>query len=414
MHFTRFIAKRIGPTQKKKNNMSDTALKIALSAVSLGLAVMLISVSVVTGYKKEIYRKIMGFESHITITNRSMNTTYETKPFDQRYRRHINRELFPELKHIQAYATKPAIISNNNEIQGVVMKGVGADYNREFVEKHLECGKMLPTDSSKRSYQIVISRKLANILNVKLGDKLHFYFIQDPPAVRAFSVCGIYNTGIQTIDASFALCDIRQIQRLNRTDENMVSGLEVQTYNINQIESLTEKLRRSIGAVPTEEGNLPLINSFKDNNPAIIQWLQLTDVNVEIIITLMIIVAVFNMISGLLIIILERTSMIGILKALGASNFHIKKIFMYNGMQLVFRGILWGNILGISILVIQKYGKLIPLDPSIYYVDTVPVNLNILNILLLNAGTALAGILALLLPTLIISTISPSKTIKFN
>lgn len=414
MNFVRYTAKRIGPTQKKKHNMSNTALKIALSAVSLGMVVMLIAIAVVTGYKKEIYRKITGFESHVTITNRGMNMTYETKPFDQRYRRHIDPAQYPELKHVQAYATKPAIISRNDEIQGIVLKGIGSDYNTQFIEEHIVAGKMFPTDSAKRSYQIVISQKLANLLEAGIGDKLHFYFIQDPPRVRAFIISGIYDTGMQTIDAAFALCDIRQIQRLNGTDENMVSGLEIQAHSFKQIDALTEKLQGDLGAVQTEEGNLPQINSFKDNNPALVQWLKLTDINVEIIISLMIVVAVFNMISGLLIIILERTSMIGILKALGATNRQIKKIFVFNGSQLILRGMLWGNLIGISLLALQKYGKLIPLDPSVYYVDTVPVDLNWLHILLLNLGTAGVTVAALFLPTLIISTISPSKTIKFN
>ncbi len=414
MNFIFFTAKRIGPTSKKKNKMSNTALHIAGSAVSLGLAVMIIAVAVVTGYKKEIYRKIMGFESHITVTNRSMNLTYETKPFNKNFADSIDRSKYPAIKNIQAFATKPAIISQNEEIEGVILKGIGPNYDTKFIEEHLEEGKLLDAKADKRSNQTVISRKLANLLQVDVGDKMNFFFIQDPPRVRSFEISGIFNTGVQTIDAAFAICDIRHIQRLNAWEENMVGGIEIQATSHTAIDNLTEQLREEFSGFITEDGNMLQINSFKDNNPMIVQWLALTDINVEIILVLMIVVAVFNMISGLLIIILERTSMIGILKAMGAADSQIKKIFIINGAQLIFRGMIWGNIIGIGLLLIQKYGELIPLDPAIYYVDTVPVQLNILHILLLNAGTAAVTIVSLFLPTLIISKISPSKTIKFN
>jgi lipoprotein-releasing system permease protein len=414
LNFVFFTAKRIGPTSKKKDKMSNTALHIAGSAVSLGLAVMIIAVAVVTGYKKEIYRKIMGFESHITVTNRSMNMTYEAKAFNKSFADSIDRSKYPHIKNIQAFATKPAIISQNDEIEGVILKGIGPDYDTDFIREQLEEGELLNVKTDKRSNQTVISRQLANRLQVTVGDKMNFFFIQDPPRVRSFEISGIFNTGVQAIDAAFAICDIRHIQRLNGWEENMAGGIEIQATDHTVIDALTEQLREEFSGFITEDGNMLEINSFKDNNPMIVQWLALTDINVEIILVLMIVVAVFNMISGLLIIILERTSMIGILKALGAANRQIKKIFIINGAQLILRGMLWGNIIGIGLLLIQKYGEIIPLDPAIYYVDTVPVQLNVLHILLLNAGTAAVTIVSLFLPTLIISKISPSKTIKFN
>ncbi|MEA2041266.1 MAG: FtsX-like permease family protein [Bacteroidota bacterium] len=414
MNFTYFTAQRIGPSSKGKNKMSNTALNIAGSAVSIGIAVMLIAVAIVIGYKNEIYKKLMGFESHISITNRDMNMTYETIPIDKNIEKYIDFEAYEQVIHHQIFATKPAIISQNEEIQGVILKGIGNDYDTDFIQEHLTQGKLLNITPGEKSNETVISKQLAIKLGIDLGDKIKFFFIQDPPRVRALKVAGIYNTGMQTIDELFVLCDIKHIQKLNGWSPNEVGGIEIKISKLSETENTTNKIRNKLSGVITEEESMFKINNFKENNPMLIRWLSLTDKNAEIILILMIIVAVFNMISGLLIIILERTNMIGILKAMGASNFQIKKIFIFNGAQLILRAMIWGNLIGIGLLALQKYAELIPLDPAIYYVDTVPVSLNLTHILMLNLGTALITILALFLPTLVISKISPSKTIKFN
>lgn len=417
MNFAYFIAKRITFSKEIKKSISNSVLKIAVAAVAIGMAVMIITVSVVTGFKNEIYRKIIGFRSHITIKNRDMNSTFENQAIlkNQIFYPNITNE--EGIKHIQVYATKPAIIKTKSEIQGIILKGADTDFDWSFFKENLTEGEIIKISEKERSKKIVISRSLADLLELKIDDKLTVYFVRNPPRIRIFEVSGIFDTGMEEFDKIFAVCDIKHIQRLNNwneKDNKLVGGFEIHIDNFDDLDEMTEKVREIAGSIIDEDGSMLEVSNYKENFPQIVDWLNLSDMNVVVILTLMIIVAILNMISGLLIIILERTNMIGILKAIGAENSKIRKIFILKGAYLIGKGLLWGNLIGISFLLIQKYFSVIPLNPKTYYVDTVPVNFDLLNLLFLNFGTFGITIFSLIFPAMMISKISPSKTIKFN
>ncbi len=394
--------------------MSASVLNIAVSVVAVGIAVMIITVSVVTGFKNSVYKKIIGFQAHITIKNRDINETYETLPVSKKQPFYPSITKIRGINHIQIYATKPGIIKTRSEVQGIILKGVGNDYNWTFLKENLIEGRVPDIFADKKTNDILISEKTASLLNYKTGDNVDIFFIQNPPKARRFKVCGIYKTGMQELDKMIAVCDIRQIQKINGWNKDQISGFEVFIDDFVSPEEMTEKVQDEVASVINEDGSMLKVSNYLRDNAFIVQWLKLSDTNVVVILTLMIIVSVLSMIAALLTIILERTSMIGVLKALGADNSKIIKIFLYNGAFLILKGLIIGNILSIGILLLQRFFKLIPLNPDLYYVDSVPVDFNIFNILLLNAGTLIISILVLILPALLVAKIHPSKTISFK
>ncbi len=394
--------------------MSASVLNIAVSVVAVGIAVMIITVSTVTGFKHGVYKKIIGFQAHITIKNRDINETYETLPISE------NQAFYPDItkidgiNHIQIYATKPGIIKTKTEVQGIVLKGVGKDYNWDFLKENLIKGRLPDVNADKKTKDILISQKTADLLGYDVGDNTDIYFIQNPPKARRFKICGIYKTGMEELDKMIAVCDIRQIQKINNWRKDQISGFEIFIDDYTNPEEMTQKVQDEVSSVISEDGSMLQVSNYMRDNAFIVQWLKLSDTNVVVILTLMIIVSVLSMIAALLTIILERTTMIGILKALGADNKKIISIFLYNGMFLILKGLIIGNILGVSLLAVQKFFKLIPLNPDLYYVDSVPVDLNFLNFLLLDLGTLAISVLVLIIPALLVAKINPSKTINFN
>ena len=394
--------------------MSASVLNIAVSVVAVGIAVMIITVSTVTGFKRGVYKKIIGFQAHITIKNRDINETYETLPVSE------NQPFYPDItkikgvNHIQVYATKPGIIKTKTEVQGIVLKGVGKDYNWDFLKENLIKGRLPDVNSDIKTNDILISQKTADLLAYNLGDKTDVYFIQNPPKARRFNICGIYKTGMEELDKMIIVCDIRQIQKINNWSKDQISGFEIFIDDYTDPEEMTQKIQDEVSSVINEDGSMLQVSNYMRDNAFIVQWLKLSDTNVVVILTLMIIVSVLSMIAALLTIILERTTMIGILKALGADNRRIISIFLYNGMFLILKGLIIGNVLGVSLLVVQKYFKLIPLNPDLYYVDSVPVDLNVLNFLMLDSGTLVISVFVLIIPALLVAKINPSKTINFN
>ncbi|NPA67674.1 MAG: ABC transporter permease [Chlorobi bacterium] len=394
--------------------MSTSVLNIAVSVVAVGIAVMIITVSTVSGFKKAVYQKIIGFQAHITIKNRDINETYETRPINK------NQPFYPDItrikgiKHIQIYAAKPGIVKTKTEVSGIILKGIGKDYNPYFLKENLVNGRLPDIKSSKKSKDILISQKTANLLNLKTGDNMDVYFIQNPPKARRFKICGIYKTGMQELDKMIAVCDIRQIQKINGWTKNQISGFEIFIDNFADIEKMTQKVQDEVAGIISNDGSMLQVSNYMRDNQFIVQWLKLSDTNVAVILILMIIVSVLSMIAALLTIILERTAMIGILKALGADNKKIISVFLYNGGFLILKGLIIGNFLGISLLMSQKYFKIIPLNPDLYYVDSVPVDINLFHILLLDAGSLAISIAVLILPAMLVAKISPSKTINFK
>ena len=409
-----FIAKRLNSQKETRKRFPGTIMGIAVFGIALGLAVMLVAISIVTGFKEEIRNKVIGFGSHIQILNYDSNVSFETNPID------ASPVFLPRIKningvkHIQVFGLKAGIVKTQNDIQGLVLKGVGQDYDWSFFDKSMLEGNSFRIKNDTVSNSIVISSFLAKKLKLKTGDSFQMWFIQDTPRFRKFIISGIYETSLQEFDKTFAIMDLRHIQRLSGWEENQVSGLEMMVSDFKEIDQITTKVNEIVSTSFFGDGSRLKVINIVEKYPQIFDWLNLQDINVMIIIILMLLVAGINMISGLLIIILDRTNMIGILKALGTTNRSIRNIFLYQSAYLITKGLLWGNILGISLCLLQKYFGIIHLDPTSYYLSTVPVNINFINIFLLNAGTVIAILTFLILPSMLISRISPAESIRFK
>ena len=407
MNVEYFIAKRLIGAKEGNNRLSRPIIRIAILAIALSVAVMLISIGVVKGFKKDISDKVIGFGSHIQITAFSDNNSYETKAISE------NQEFYPSIenkegiKHIQVFATKAAIIKTKDEIHGVILKGVGSDFDATFFESNLEQGEVPIYNDTLTSSRVIISKKIANLLELEIGEKLIMYFVQDPPRVRKFVIAGIYTTELEEFDNLYVFGDIRHIQKLNNWSTDSVGGFEI---TINNFEDLDEQTKMVYEKIPY---NLNA-QSIKEINPQIFDWLKLQDINVNVIIILMLIVAAINIITALLILILERTKLIGILKAIGQNNWSVRKVFLYNATYLIAKGLLWGNLIGIGLCLLQKYFHIISLNPSTYYMNTVPIHLIFSDILLLNFGAMFVCLLMLIIPTFIITKITPVKAIRFE
>jgi len=389
-------------------------LNIAVIGVALSLAVMIVSVSIVTGFKKEITNKIVGFGSHIQILNFDSNESYETQPIrkDQEFLSKLKAE--PYVVNVQEFATKAGIIKSGSDIQGVVLKGIGSDFDWTFFRNYIIKGTTFTVTDSVRSNKVLISRYIANLLKMDVGDEFIMYFIQDPPRMRRFEVSGIYETSLEEFDRTYVLADIKHIQRLNDWNENQISGFEITVSDFRHLDELTYNVMNIVGyGFEEDESRLKVIN-IDEKYPQIFDWLNLQDMNVLIILLLMLIVAGVNMVAGLLILILDRTNMIGILKALGAGNVSIRKVFLYQSGFLIIKGLFWGNLIGISICLTQKYFQILKLDQTSYYLTAVPVNLNFYHLAGLNIITCIVIILILIIPSVVISKISPAQAIKFN
>lgn len=389
-------------------------MRIAIGAIALSLSVMIISVAIVTGFKTEVRNKVIGFGAHIRISNYDSNFSFEAAPIDKNLGFYKNIPTIKGISHIQIYATKAGIFKTDDEIQGIVLKGVAADFKWEFFEQNLVHGNIFRVDSNLVSNKIVISKHIASLLKLQVGNNLLCYFIDRPPLVRKFEICGIYETSLEDFDKLFAFIDIAHIQKLNKWEKNQISGFEIFIDNFEQLEYTTEIVNSEVGYNFFEDGSRLAVTNIKEEQPQIFDWLSLTDMNVVVILTIIILVAAINMISALLILILERTTMVGVLKALGMKNRMLQKIFIYNAAFILGKGLLYGNIIGIAICIIQKYFKIIPLDPASYYITSVPINIDIAALLLLNIGTFLIITFSLLLPSFIINKIDPVKTIRFN
>ena len=408
-----FIAKRIHFQQGKKN-VSRPAVRIATIGIALGLAVMLISVAVVIGFKNEIRNKTIGFGGHIQITNFDNNNTYEMNPIkaDKALMNKISS--IDGVKHVQRFATKPGIIKTDNEFQGIVVKGIDKDFDWKFFKSNLVEGQILDVSGDTPSNKVVLSKYLANLLGLKLGDSFFTYFIQDQVRARKFKIVGIYSTNFIEYDKLFILADMRQVQALNNWSADSFSGVEVLINDFDKLDQVGDAVYDATANKFSKQGSAYTAQTIKQINPQIFSWLQLLDTNVWVILILMLAVAGFNMISGLLILILERTNMIGIMKSLGATDWSVRKIFLYHSFFLIAKGMLWGNVIGLSLCAIQYFTGVIPLDPQAYYVATVPVSFNWLYILLLNVGTLLASLLMMIGPSYLITKITPAKIIRYE
>ncbi|MBC7915261.1 MAG: ABC transporter permease [Pyrinomonadaceae bacterium] len=406
MNLTAFIAKRI--TFNSKRTFSKLSVRIAVLGIMLSLSVMILAVAVVKGFKSEIREKMRGFSGDIILMKYDLNSSLENSPFILNQDTLKIVQKLGEVQHIQPYATKPGIINTGNEIEGVLLKGVDKTFNWEFFKKVLVKGSVINfTDSLESKKQILISQAIANRLNLDVGDDFLMYFVQETPRKRKFKVVGIYNLGVEDVDKTYVIGDLSIIKRLNSWQGDEVGGYEIRVKDFNELEATSAKISDNI--------NFKL-RSFTITQwyQTIFMWLSLLDVNTQVILILMMAVAVINMISALLIIILERTSMIGILKALGCSDWGIQKIFLTNAAYLIGLGLLFGNILGIGLGYLQAYTHFFKLDQASYYMSFVPVQLEWQDIALLNAGTLLVCLLVLIIPSMLVTRISPVKAIAFK
>ncbi len=412
-----FISRRLFFDKDTRKLLSQRIIRIALAGISLGLAVMIVSVAVVTGFKKEISNKVIGFGSHIQLVNYDSNSSYETYPVSksQPFLESIGK--VNGVKYVQPFSTKPGMIKTDEYIQGIVLKGVDTGFRWDFFQQNLVEGRVPAITDTARVNEIILSQEVSNLLQLKLNDKAVFYFINENeviPRMLQLEVCGIYNTGFEEFDKMFILGDIKQIQRLNDWNSNQISGFEVVVDRFDRLDEIEQEIRSIIISYRDKDSEVIRTESITRLYPQIFDWLAILDMNVWIILLLMVIVASFNMVSGLLVLILERASMIGVLKAMGSTGWSIRKIFIYLSVFLTGRGMLYGNLIGIMIILVQNYFHLIRLDPSSYYVAFVPMNFSLLHLLLLNLGTIIITSLILVIPSWLISKISPDKSMRFD
>ncbi len=410
MNFEYFVVKRLVSTKKYKSSISAPIIKIAITAIAIGVVMMLVSFATGLGLQEKIRDKIAAFNGHITISSYDNNNSKVSLiPISK------NQDFYPEFKtvsgidHVQAVATKFAVIRTATDFEGVVVKGVGPDYNWNYFKDFMVAGK-IPDFKDKLNDEILISEYLANRLQLKVGDRVPTFFMRedsDRPIQRGYQIAGIYDSGFQEFDELYVIADIRHIQRINKWKNDEVGSFEVFVDNFDKLDEKGNEVYENTGSLLDSQ-------TISQKYYSIFEWLSLFDFNIALIIGIMILVAGINMITALLVLILERTQMIGIFKALGAADWSIRKIFLYNAGYLIILGLFWGNLIGIGLLVAQKYLKLIPLDPRTYYVTEVPIYLNWDYILFVNIGTLILCMLMLLIPSIIISRISPVKAIKFD
>lgn len=409
MNLEYFIAKKIIKGDSKSNKFTKPIVKIAIVAIALGIIVMITSLSIVKGFQEEIRNKIIGFGSHIQITSYDSHNTYEASPIDK------DQDFYPEIEevegvnHIQIFATKAGIIKTKEEIYGVVVKGVGSDFDWSFFNDKLKAGSTFTIVDSVANDNILLSQTIANKMELAVGDKMFIYFIQENGQLRPkdFIVSGIYQSGLEQFDNLMVLTDIAHIQKRNGWEANQVGGFEITIDNYKDLDKLDEFIYENIGYDLYSK-------TIQQQNPDIFNWLELQDLNVVIIIVLMLVVAIINIVSALLILILERVRTIGILKAMGMSNWSVRKIFIYNAVYLIVRGLIWGNAIGIGICLLQLKFGFLKLPEESYFVSEVPIKMEFINILLLNLGTLFICVLMLIIPSLVISKISPIKAIRFD
>ena len=414
MNLPLFIAQRLIKGRQEGTSFSRPINVIAVIGIAMGLAVMILAVAILTGFKQQIREKIVGFGSNIQIVNFDSNISFETAPIKEGQDFIPKIKKIPGITHVQVFATKAGIIKTDEDIQGVVLKGVGSDFDWSYFRSNLIEGDVFKVTDTARTEKVIISKKISDMLRLRTGDSFAMHFIQDPPRMRKFTVNGIYETSLEEFDKMYVFCDIGHIKRLNGWDDDQVSGFEIFIDDFDKLDRMTLAVEQAVGyQILKDEANVRVRN-IRSRYPQIFDWLNFQDLNVIIIIALMLIVAGFNMISGLLILILEKTNMIGVLKALGSEDIIIRRIFLYQAGYLISKGLFWGNLIGIGLALLQMKTGLVSLDPSSYYIKTVPINLELTHILLLNAGTMTAIIIMLLVPSKLISRISPVKAIKYD
>ncbi|MFD2564640.1 ABC transporter permease [Aquimarina rubra] len=413
MNFEYFIAKRLIKGKEHKSSISSAIIKIAIFAIAIGMVMMLITVATGIGLQRKIREKVAAFNGHVIITSYDNNNSVESLiPIKKEQHFYPNFVDVDGIAYVQEFATKAGLIRTEDNFEGVVVKGIGSNYNWSYFKEYLVEG-VLPDFTNPRNNQILISSYISSRLGLAVGDKANTVFLKKnsssniPANIRAFEIVGIYDSGFQEFDEKFIFADIRHIQKMNKWEENQVGGFEV---FIDDFDEIDQKGREVYNSIPSDLEAQTIALKYG----SIFEWLKLFDLNIIGIISIIILVAGINMITALLVLILERTPMIGILKSLGTNDWSIRKVFLYNAGYLILLGLFWGNLIGIGLLFIQKHYGVIGLNPATYHVSTAPVYIDLWYILLLNIGTMILCLLMLLIPSFVIAKISPSKAIRFQ
>lgn len=414
MSLSFFIAHRLYCEKKEGRQISRPAVLIAKTGIAVGLAVMLVAVCVIVGFKSEVRDKIVGFGGHVQINNLEQMQPYEPLAIGIDDTLINSLAAFPNVKHIQRYSVKPGMIKTEKAFQGMVLKGVGQDYDLSFLRSHLIGGEFPNFTDSITSNQVVVSQAMAEQLELNLGDKLDTYYIENEIRIRRLSIVGIYCTGFTEYDSYFLFTDLHTVNRLNHFQSGQVSGIEVILDNYVALENDTWEIGSFLEKCIDRYGAKYTARNVEQLNPAVFAWLGVLDVDIWVILVLMMGVAGFTMISGLLILIIERAAMIGTLKSLGANNGIIRRVFLWLSVFIIGRGMLWGNVIGLGFCLLQYYTGLLTLDAETYYMDAVPIAFNIKYLILLNAGTLLASVLILLGPSYLIARIRPADAMRFE
>lgn len=414
MDWRLFIARRIYRQQEGNRQVSKPAVHIATAGIAIGLAVMIVSVAVVLGFKQEIRNKVVGLGADVLVSSIDVDESYQTTPVvvtDSMMNAWADKD---GVVHVQRYSTKPGMIMTDDNFQGMVLKGVGQEFDASFLKAHLQEGEVPAFTDSVSTNKVLLSRSMADKLGISLGDKLYTYYIEDNVRARRLEVAGIYQTNFAIYDDMFLITDLYTVNRLNGWKGGRVTGAELFLESTRYSEPVCDALRKEVELLTDDNGRSYFARTVEEVQPQIFAWLELLDLNIWVILILMTGIAGFTMVSGLLIIILERTNMIGILKALGSDNLSVRKIFLGFSVFLIGKGMIWGNVIGLTIVFVQMLFHPFELDPATYYVNTVPVAFNIWIYLLLNAGTLLVSVLMLVAPSYLVSRIHPAKAIRFE
>ncbi len=415
MNLPLFIARRINGSEGQRREVSRPAIRIATIGVAIGLAVMIITVSVVFGFKHTIRDKVVGFGSHIQVENYMAQQLSAPVPISISDSLMKVMKQLPGIRHVERYALTQGILKTDDDFLGVAFKGVGSDYDTSFLSEHIVEGEMPKFSDGQSKYPLLISRMMADKLQLKAGEKVYAYFIgNDDVRARKFTITGIYETNMTQFDQSLCFTDYNVPIRLNGWETDQCSGAELLVDDFDQLDMVAEEVVGKVNRQTDKYGAIITSQTIREAHPHVFQWLELLDINVWIILALMICVAGFTMISGLLIIILERTQMIGILKALGMRNSTVRHTFLWFAAFIIGRGMLVGDIIGIGLVVLQQQTGFIHLDPASYYVDTAPMELNIPIIVLLNVVTLLVSLFVLIAPSFLISHIHPARSMRYE
>ena len=415
MNLPLYIAKRIFSDQGDKRKVSRPAIRIATIGVAIGLAVMIVTVSVVLGFKHTIRDKVVGFGSHIQVHNIMNYSGSDPHPISasDSLMKVVNK--LPGVDKAERFSMTQGILKTDEDFLGIAIKGIAEEYDTTFLSQHLTAGSITSFSDKTSKYKLLISKMIADKMRLKVGDKVFGYFIDNQDVrTRKFTISGIYQTNMTRFDETLCFTDLHTANKLNGWTDNQVTGIEVLVKDFEKVNETADQFIDHINRTSDEEGNALTTDTIYELYPQVFSWLELLDINVWIILALMVCVAGFTMISGLLIIILERTQMIGILKALGARNNTVRHTFLWFSVFIIGQGLFWGNVIGIGIVLLQKYTGIITLDPQTYYVSEAPMELNLPLIALINVATLLICVFVLIAPSYLISHIHPAKSMRYE